>query len=74
MSHLPMAKSKAFGGLAVLIFLTGLMSATVLIGCTPETYTDQNFGTSLGADFVAPPADAGGNTNEVDGGATSGGD
>jgi|HubBroStandDraft_2_1064218.scaffolds.fasta_scaffold89652_2 hypothetical protein len=62
-----MAKSTAFGGLAVLVFLTGLVSAGVLIGCTPETYTDQNFGTNLGADFVAPPADAGA-ANEVDGG------
>ena len=68
MSHLAMAKSTAFGGLAVLVFLTGLMSATLLSGCTPETYTDQNFGTNLGADFVAPPADAGGSPNEVDGG------
>jgi hypothetical protein len=68
-SQFPMAKSTAFGGLAVLVFLTGLASASLLSGCTPETYTDQNFGTNLGADFVAPPADAGRTSNEVDGGA-----
>jgi len=69
-----MAKSMAFGGLVALVFLASLASASLFGGCTPETYTDQNFGTNLGADFVAPPADAGGNTNEVDGGAPSGAD
>jgi hypothetical protein len=69
-----MAKSMAFGGVAALVVLAGLTSASLLIGCTPETYTDQNFGTNLGADFVAPPADAGGNTNAVDGGPPSGAD
>ena len=63
-----MTKSKAFGGLAALVFLAGLTSASLLSSCTPETYTDQNFGTNLGADFVAPPVDAGGNPNEVDAG------
>lgn len=67
-----MAKSTALGGLAVLVFLTGLASTSLLIGCTPETYTDQNFGTNLGADFVAPAADAGSNTDEIDGGSPSG--
>jgi hypothetical protein len=64
-----MAKSKALGGWAALVFLAGLTSAGLLSGCTPETYTDKNFGTNLGADFVAPPVDAGGNTNQVDAGA-----
>ena len=63
-----MAKSKAFGGLAALAFVAGLTSAGLLSGCTPETYTDQNFGTNLGADFVAPSVDAGGNANQVDAG------
>jgi hypothetical protein len=54
-----MSKSRAFGGLAALLFLAGLTWAGLLSGCTPQTYTDRNFGTNLGADFVAPPADAG---------------
>ena len=62
-----MARSTVFGGLAALVLLAGLTSAGLLTGCTPETYTDQNFGTNLGADFVAPPKDAAG--NEVDAGA-----
>jgi hypothetical protein len=66
-----MAKSMALGGFAALVLLAGLTSGSLLAGCTPETYTDRNFGTNLGADFVAPPADAAGNTSEVDGGAPS---
>jgi hypothetical protein len=66
-----MAKSMALGSFAALVLLAVLTSASLLAGCTPDTYTDRNFGTNLGADFVAPPADAGGNTNEVDGGAPS---
>lgn len=53
--------------MTALVFMAWLASASLLSSCTPETYTDQNFGTNLGADFVAPPADAG-NTNEVDAG------
>jgi hypothetical protein len=63
-----MARSKIVGGVAALALVAGLTSASLLSSCTPETYTDQNFGTNLGADFVAPPADAASNTNEVDAG------
>jgi hypothetical protein len=66
-----MVKSTVISGVAALGLLAALTSAGLLTGCTPETYTDQNFGTNLGADFVAPPADAG-STDEVDGGAPSG--
>ena len=60
-----MTRSTAFGGLVALVLTTALGG-----GCQPETYVDQNFGTNLGADFVAPPRDAGASTNDIDAGAS----
>ena len=48
----------------------GVLAASVLVGgCTAATYTDMYFGSDAGADFVAPPRDAG---TDVDGAGDSG--
>lgn len=36
-----------------------LVITLLALACDPTEYVDQNFDSSLGADFVAPPADAG---------------
>lgn len=50
--------------------VTGLLAA----GCGSSPPVDQNFGTNLGADFVAPVTDAGsdGETGGTDGASTAG--
>ncbi len=48
-----MRRSTVFGGVAALALASALGA-----GCQPDTYVDKNFGTNLGADFVAPPKDA----------------
>ena len=34
--------------------LTGAIAGALASGCDPSTYTDVNFGTNVGADYVAP--------------------
>ncbi|HVT08730.1 MAG TPA: hypothetical protein VHO67_14835 [Polyangia bacterium] len=36
-----------------------LLAALLATACDPTQYVDRNFDSSLGADFVPPPADAG---------------
>jgi hypothetical protein len=50
-----MARAASWMGWAVL----ALASTALATGCDPTSYTDVNFGSSLGADFVAPVTDAG---------------
>ena len=40
-------------------FALAVLAAVLALGCDPTPAVDQNFDSSLGADFVPPPADAG---------------
>jgi hypothetical protein len=49
------------------------LTALLVGGCDPATYTDQNFDSDLGADFRAPVHDAGDEADTAAGGAAGSG-
>jgi hypothetical protein len=55
-----MARSVKWGAWGVLVLTAALAS-----GCDPATYMDQNFGTTLGADFMETTRDAGDDTTDA---------
>lgn len=51
------------------IWFVSALTAVLVGGCDPATYTDQNFDSDLGADYRAPVREAG---TEADAGAAGG--
>ena len=47
------------GAMISLRFVLMVLAAALALSCDPTPPVDQNFDSSLGADFVAPPIDAG---------------
>jgi hypothetical protein len=48
-----MAQAAKWAGWSAML-LTGAIAGALASGCDPSTYTDVNFGTNVGADYVAP--------------------